>query len=226
MVKAYSYTIYRTTDHALHTSRDMSITPKLSALRYGPASAPNIVELYLDYVCPFSKKQFLTVYNDVLPILANKEASKVAFIFRPQVQSWHPASTMCHESAIAVALLQPDSFWKYSAKLFEESDKFYDSHTVSESRSQTYYRLSKLAGAVGVNESKFLDLLTINPAGSPDETGKNGGNKVTDLLKVQVKLGRQNGIHVSPTVLLNGVVDGSVSSSFTKDDWQKYFDAL
>lgn len=204
----------------------MSITPKLSALRYGPASASNVVELYLDYVCPFSKKQFLTVYNDVLPIIANRETAKVAFIFRPQVQSWHPASTLVHESAIAVALLQPDLFWKYSAKLFEESDKFYDSHTVSESRSQTYYRLSKLAGAVGVNESKFLDLLTINPASSPDETGKNGGNKVTDLLKAQVKLGRQNGIHVSPTVLLNGVVDGSVSSSFSKDDWKKYFDSL
>ncbi len=34
--------------------------------------------------------------------------------------------------------------------------------------------------------------------------------------------GRQNGIHFTPTVLLNGLEDGSVSSSFGKEDWDKY----
>lgn len=50
----------------------------------------------------------------------------------------------------------------------------------------------------------------------------NGGSKVTSDLKLQVKLGRQNSIHFTPTVLLDGLVDPSVSSSFTKDDWTKY----
>lgn len=50
-------------------------------------------------------------------------------------------------------------------------------------------------------------------------TGKgNSGSKVTGDLKLQVKLGRQNGIHVTPTAVLDGLVDGSVSSSFDTDD--------
>lgn len=32
------------------------------------------------------------------------------------------------------------------------------------------------------------------------------------------------GVHVTPTVALDGVIDPSVSSSFTKDDWTKYLD--
>ena len=36
--------------------------------------------------------------------------------------------------------------------------------------------------------------------------------------KLQIKLGRQNGIHVTPTAVLDGLVDGSVSSSFGTDD--------
>lgn len=45
---------------------------------------------------------------------------------------------------------------------------------------------------------------------------------MTADLKLQVKLGRQNGIHVTPTVLLDGLVDGSVSSSFGAEEWGKW----
>lgn len=193
----------------------MSLTS--TALRYG--TGQNTIELFLDIVCPFSAKQFKTLYDEVFSSIP----SNVSFIFRCQVQPWHPASTLTHESVIAVALLSPDKTWEYTRKLYEESDKFYDSHTINEPRSATYYRLSKIASSVGINESKFLDLVSIAGSKSPDETGKNGGNQVTDLLKMHIKYGRQNGIHVSPTVVVNGLVDGSISSSFTKNDWTEWF---
>lgn len=43
-------------------------------------------------------------------------------------------------------------------------------------------------------------------------------------LKQTIKYSRQNSIHVSPTVLLDGVIDPSISSSFTKEDWAKYIE--
>lgn len=190
----------------------------LNALAFRYGSGANVFELFLDIVCPFSAKQFKTLFDDVFPSLP----ANVTFVFRSQVQPWHPSSTLVHESLIAVSLLQPDKFWEYTRKLFEVSDKFYDSHTVDEARSATYYRLSRIASSVGVNESKFLDLLTIKGL-SHDDTGKNGGNKVTDLLKLQIKYGRQNGIHVSPSIVVNGLIDPSISSSFTKKDWSEYF---
>lgn len=54
------------------------------------------------------------------------------------------------------------------------------------------------------------------------EGASNGGNKITDALKATIKYSRQNGIHVSPTVLLDGIIDPSISSNFGKEEWEKY----
>ena len=53
---------------------------------------------------------------------------------------------------------------------------------------------------------------------------QNSGNKVTNDLKVQIKEARQRSIHVSPTVLLNGTVDNSVSSRWNEQQWQEWLE--
>lgn len=53
------------------------ISPKYSATHYylsakalsGAKTAPHIINLYLDYNCPFSAKLFLKLYNTVIPNL-------------------------------------------------------------------------------------------------------------------------------------------------------------
>ena len=50
----------------------------------------------------------------------------------------------------------------------------------------------------------------------------NGGSSVVPELKYCVKLGRQNGIHVTPTCLWNGLVEGSISSSFDQAAWSEF----
>jgi hypothetical protein len=35
-------------------------------------------------------------------------------------------------------------------------------------------------------------------------------------------ISRQNGIHVTPTPVLDGLVEPSISSSFGKDEWKKW----
>lgn len=37
-----------------------------------------------------------------------------------------------------------------------------------------------------------------------------------------VKIGRQNSIHVTPTAVFDGLVENSVSSSWGKEDWEKF----
>ncbi|CCG84205.1 protein of unknown function [Taphrina deformans PYCC 5710] len=205
----------------------MALPPKFAALRFGSASAANTIELYLDFVCPFSKRQFKTVYDSVLPLLSGNESgygSRVSFIFRPQVQPWHPASTLLAESALAVATLSPAAFWAFADALFTASETFYDSHTVNESRAGTYGRLARVASALEVPEQSFLRALEVEAAKSPAEKGRNEGNSVTGAVKWHVKYARQNGVHVSPTVAFNGVVDGSISSGFSKADWVDWFD--
>ncbi|KAK4890598.1 hypothetical protein LTR27_010760 [Elasticomyces elasticus] len=178
---------------------------------------------FLDYVCPFSKKMFNTVYDSVFPIVKQKYADKVQFIFRQQIQPWHPSSTLVHEAGAAVLQTNPDKFWEFSKALFAESDKFYDVNVVNETRNATYERLSKIAGGVGVDEKKVYDLLMISDKPDKDDS-LNTGNAVTNDIKLMVKANRLTGVHVTPTVLFNGVVEGGIASSFSKDDWEQWLE--
>ncbi|BFZ56487.1 hypothetical protein PYCC9005_003534 [Savitreella phatthalungensis] len=174
--------------------------------------ASHTVELFLDFVCPFSKKQFLTVHD---LLLAGE--SRADFVLRLQVQPWHPSSTLLHETAVAVANLEDDSrkFWSVARKLFEASEDYYDSSTTDQTRNDIYRRLAKLIDVDGV-----LDQLLIT-----GDVG-NGGNKVTDVLKLSIKYGRQLGIHVSPSVVVDGALANNVSSSWTAGQWDNFLAKL
>ncbi|CAN6670413.1 hypothetical protein TRVA0_043S00276 [Trichomonascus vanleenenianus] len=154
---------------------------------------------------------FRVIYDQVLP-----NATNTKFIFRHQIQPWHPTSTIVHEAAIAVGVIAgPEAYWKFSSALFDESEKYYDEPTYNKTRKQLYEELSVLAEkSVGVDKFKLLDALAITNTES-----RNAGNKVTDDIKYFIKFARQNSIHVSPTVLVDGLVDNSISSSWTNDDW-------
>lgn len=67
----------------------MALNPKFAGQKLTAQASPytlNTLELYLDYVCPFSKKMFDTVYDSVYPLVKEKYADKVQFIFRQQIQ--------------------------------------------------------------------------------------------------------------------------------------------
>lgn len=114
----------------------------------------------------------------------------------------HPSSTLTHEAGVAVLQLSPDRFWDFSKKLFDQQAEFFDVNVVNETRNATYRRLAKIAASADLDEKKFYDLLEIS-----DKPGKDGslniGNKVTNDLKVLVKMNRLTGVHVTPTVLFN-----------------------
>lgn len=148
---------------------------------------------------------FNTLYNHVFAssTYQSKYANKVQFIFRQQIQPWHPSSTLVHEAGAAVLRLAPDKFYDFSAALFDKQTEYFDVSVVNETRNATYKRLAKLAASsAGVKEDEVYGLLEI-----PDKPGEDGalnsGNKVTDDVKVMVKTNRMTGVHVTPTVVFN-----------------------
>lgn len=182
--------------HHLHSSSpsepiyNMSLAPRFRGQAFSAGIQPvacHTLELYLDYVCPFSAKMFGTLYNHVLPQVPKQYSGKVQFLFRQQIQPWHPSSTLVHEAAAAVLQIAPDKFWPFSAALFEHQKEFFDVNVVKEGRNDTYKRLAQVAAGVGVDESKIYDLLEIS-----DKPGKDGGlnvgNKVTNDVKLMVKV--------------------------------------
>jgi hypothetical protein len=169
---------------------------------------------------------FNTIYTSVGPRISSSPtlANKVQFIFRPQVQPWHPSSTLVHEAGIAVSRLAPDKFWEFAAALFADQKSYFDVNVVNESRNATYRRLAKLvAGSTGLVEDEVYGLLAV-----PDKPGADGslnnGNAVTNDLKIAIKMARLVSIHVSPTVLFDGLVANDISSGWTTDQWIEFLE--
>lgn len=72
-----------------------------------------------------------------------------------------------------------------------------------------------------MSETEVYKLLEISD--KPAEDGSlNTGNGVTADVKTQVKMNRLVGIHVTPTVVFDGVVNGDISSSWTKEQWEEW----
>ncbi|KAI9047729.1 hypothetical protein LZ554_008439 [Drepanopeziza brunnea f. sp. 'monogermtubi'] len=203
----------------------MALAPRFAGQKFVATRSPNFhtLELYLDYVCPFSAKMFNTVYTSVFPLISKNYSSKVQILFRQQIQPWHPSSTLVHEAGLAVLKVQPDKFFEFSQALFDDAKSFYDVNIVNETRNKTYERLAKIAASVGVDEKEVYKLLHISDKPGMDGA-LNSGNGVTNDLKVLVKMNRLVGIHVTPTVVFDGVVENEISSSFTAEQWEQWLE--
>lgn len=120
-------------------------------------------------------------------------------------------------------MIAPTKFWEFSDALFEASPTYYDEPLYNETRPQTYERLAELAHkSVGIDKAKFLELVSV----APSDTPRNKGNAIAADLKYFIKVARQNGIHVSPTVVVNGVIDPSIESSSPLEFWLEKAKAL
>ena len=108
-------------------------------------------------------------------------------------------------------------------ELFDDAQSFYDVNVVHETRNQTYKRLAKIAAKVGLNEEEFYKLLHIDDKPASDGS-LNTGNGVTNELKFLVKVNRMQGVHVTPTVVFNGVVENGISSSFDGKQWEEWLE--
>ena len=110
-----------------------------------------------------------------------------------------------------------------SKALFDDAKSFYDVNVVNETRNQTYQRLSKIGAKVGLDEQKIFELLKISDK-SAEDGSLNIGNGVTNDLKVLVKMNRMQGVHVTPTVVFDGVVENGISSRFSADQWEEWLE--
>ncbi|KAI9270401.1 thioredoxin-like protein, partial [Phascolomyces articulosus] len=192
----------------------MALAPQFAGHRLGAAAAPHTFEFYLDYLCPFSAKIYKKFRQEIWPYIEETYPNKVQVIFRQQVQAWHAFSTLAHEAALAVEKIDPTKFYAFSDVLFQHQEEFFDVAVENKTRKELLGELAKLAESVGISGEKFTNLL-LNKEG-------NVGNSVTPDLKLCVKLGRQTGIHVSPTVLLDGLQENSISSGWELDQWKDY----
>ena len=120
--------------------------------------------------------------------------------------------------------------------MFNRQEEYFDIPTQDLTPRQIRENLAKLASEVLPPDAveKFKDLLAF-------KTTPNGGNAVTDDLKytscvlssgrtilltpaiILVKFSRQNGIHVSPSTLWDGLFQSQISSGWDEKEWSDFF---
>ncbi|AAS51409.1 ACR183Cp [Eremothecium gossypii ATCC 10895] len=171
------------------------------------APARDTVELYLDYCCPFSRRLFLAWHDALFP--RARADSRFQIVFNHVIQPWHPASQYMHEAALAVARLDPAAFLPFSRELFLHQDRWFDTRTADKSRHAVYRELADFArDAAGLPADAVYDLLAVRG---------NDGNAVVRDLKHYVRYHRQNGVHVTPSVAVNGVLAPAIDSATPPD---------
>lgn len=210
------------------------ISPKYATTHYFYAprtlnAATHSVNLYLDYNCPFSAKLFTKLHKQVIPELNKKHPSRFQFIFVNVVQPWHVNSNLLHEFSLAVAKLTTgddsnQKFWQLSQVLFDNKEHFYDTANINLNRNEIYEQIySVVAPHYDLPEKKaVLELLQI-PTDATEPS--NGGNGVTNDLKYFTKYHRKAGIHVTPTVSVDGVVDDLILSGSEPDELVSKFES-
>ncbi|CAK9441026.1 uncharacterized protein LODBEIA_P48950 [Lodderomyces beijingensis] len=216
------------------------ISPKYSLTHYYLGTktlsvakhAPHVVNLYLDYNCPFSAKLFLKLYASVIPELQKKHPDRFQFVFVNVIQPWHTNSTLLNEFALAYAKVlreeqkgdEQESFWDVSKVLFENKEDFYDTSNIELTRNQIYEQIYDVVSKhlqLQVAKDKLLSELVIQPS----KEASNSGNGATTDVKYFTRYLRNTGIHITPTITVDGIVEDSVSSGTSEDELVRILEA-
>ncbi|CUM45898.1 uncharacterized protein AC631_05625 [Debaryomyces fabryi] len=222
------------------------ISPKFASTHYyhsartlasGKSFTPHVINLYLDYNCPFSAKLFLKLKPQVIPRLQELHPNQFQFVFVNVVQPWHTNSNLLNEFSLVVAKLLREStekaidtnkvFWDVSEVLFENKELFYDTANVNLNRNEIYKQIADLVFeklSLPFSKDAVLKELTIKSE-TEKEKQSNSGNGATVDLKYFTRYLRNVGVHVTPTVSINNIVNDSISSGNDVDSLIKTFES-
>jgi len=165
-----------------------------------------VVEIFADLACPFACKTIRTVCAEVLPTMETSKPGDVQFVYHNVIQPWHPQSALAHMTFFAIKQLNgPQKATEFANLFVDHRENFTSDKILNKSNRQVLQELSELGALVGVDSAAILSKLT-------------GGDTTGDV-KLSAKFHRKRGIHVTPTVLLNGLEASFIESSYTAEQW-------
>ena len=112
-------------------------------LRLGSPAAKVVLDVYVDFCCPFSAIVYNRLVDDVIPAFAKRSEEALQVVFYQVPQPWHPQGTMMHEAVIGAAELSGNYAAAYAA-MFANREKFVDIETFDKTRSEIYKELAEV----------------------------------------------------------------------------------
>ncbi|THH30471.1 hypothetical protein EUX98_g3718 [Antrodiella citrinella] len=201
---------------------NMALQPDLKPfIVAGAHDAPHTLDIFMDFICPYSAKMGTAIETVLKPAFApgGKFGGKVKVILRQQLQPWHGSGLFLHEAALAVARVAPDHLWAYCLLLWKHQLEYMDEEASVLTPLQVREKLIGLAAEVIGKEkaSEVKKLLEFRP-----HRMRNGGVSTSEEIRYVVRFGRQNGIHVSPTVMWDGLITEEPQSSWGEQQWMEF----
>ena len=192
------------------------LPPQPVGIKLTNAASPDlVVEMFHDVCCPFSKKMYDTVYGAVIPKLEGQSKAKtIEFLWQSVPQPWHAQSCCMHDAVMAASILDVEKTATYILNIFDKQTDFFDDRAKNLSRIQIYEKLAVIGGESGYDISSLSALLSLKGV-----KGNDGLGNVTQYLKWAVKYHRMRGVHVTPTVFINGIEAPDVSSGWSYKEW-------
>ena len=161
-----------------------------------------VFEVFLEPTCPFSVKAF----GKLDDLLAQAGEDRITVKIRLQSQPWHLYSSVIVRCILAASTLQPG---KEAAKAVmaavaaHRQDFEFDNHCGGPNLDATPKDIiARVEGYSGMHLAEAFGL--------PD---------LDREIKWHCKYARQNGIHVSPTFMIDGLVQADMSSGDPVADW-------
>lgn len=192
------------------------LPPEPVGIKLTNAASPDlVVEMFHDVCCPFSKKMYDTVYGAVIPKLEGQsKARTIEFLWQSVPQPWHAQSCCMHDAVMAAAILDRHKASAYIFDVFAKQTNFFDDMAKDLSRVQIYDQLAAIGAESGYDATALAGLLSLEGV-----QGNQGLGEVTQYLKWAVKYHRVRGVHVTPTVFINGTEAPDVSSGWSAEEW-------
>jgi protein-disulfide isomerase len=166
---------------------------------------PRVFEVFLEPTCPFSAKAF----GKLDALLDEAGSDKITIKLRLQSQPWHMYSGVVTRCVIAASTLPAgkEAAKAVLAAVGAHREEFeFDHHAGGANMKATPDDI--IARLEGYSGLKLADAFAIP--------------NLDREIKWHCKYARQNGIHVSPTFMIDGVVQPNISSGDKVSDWAKH----
>lgn len=195
----------------------MTLNPKYATHYFHAAEdlkgLPHVVNVYLDYNCPFSGIFYNKFYEEVIPKVEKAHPGRFQYVYINVVQPWHPNLVFLNEFSLAYAKLLREQgvkdankkFWEFNNVVYTHKKAFYDTVVVKLSRNEIYARIYDEVAKHYDFPIKRDELLHSLNVPEKQEDPNNDGNAATADIKYFTKFLRTGNVHVTPTIQVEGV---------------------
>ena len=178
-----------------------------SASRIDPlvwGQGPRVLEVFLEPTCPYSGRAF----GKLDQLLAEVGEGNMTLKIRLHSQPWHMYSGVIIRSVIAAATLPEgkEAAKAVLATVAAHREEFeFDGHATGSNRDATPNDIiRRIEGYGGLKLMEAFDRPDLDKA-----------------VRWETRYARQNGIHVSPSFIIDGIVQADMSSGDAVADWAR-----